>query len=129
MAGLIVAIAVPTVLTVFFVFMMALSVVLTPLYLRAGLTHDFAQTFNFRWIGNFVRRMWLEVLLVNLFLWLATAVLLPLGCLLFCYGFWLVLALLTVASGHLNWQLYELYLSRGGEPVPLRPVESSGSGV
>jgi hypothetical protein len=119
-AGLIVAIAVPAVLTAFVLFLLALSIVMTPLYLRAGLTYDFAQTFNFRWVGDFVRRMWLEVLLVNLFQWLATAVLMPLGCLLFCYGTLLATALLSIASGHLNWQLYELYLTRGGEPIPLR---------
>ncbi len=118
--GLIVAIGVPIVLTVFFTFVLLLSVVLTPMYLRAGLTQDFALTFNFRWISDFVRQMWLETLLVNLFLLLAMLVLLPLGCALFCYGFWLAMALMTVASGHLNWQLYELYLTRGGEPIPLK---------
>ena len=121
-AGLIVAVAVPAVLTAFFAFLLALSILLTPLYLRAGLTHDFAQTFNFRWVGDFVRRMWLEVLLVNLFQWLASLVLLPLGCVMFCYGMLLAAALLSISSGQLNWQLYELYLTRGGEPIPLRPV-------
>jgi hypothetical protein len=120
--GLVVAIGVPIVLTIFFALVLLLSVVLTPMYLRAGLTQDFALTFNFRWISDFVRKMWFESLLVNLFLWLAMLVVLPLGCLLFCYGFWLAWAMMVVASGHLNWQLYELYLTRGGEPIPLRSV-------
>ena len=117
---LIVGIAAPLVLTGLFVFLLAVSIVLEPLFLRAGLTQDFALTFNFRWAVDFVRRMWLETLLINLFCWLASAVLTLVGCALFCVGALVAAALMSLASGHLTWQLYELYLARGGEPIPLK---------
>jgi hypothetical protein len=117
-----VAIGVPTVLLGLLVFLLGLFVVLTPFFLRAGLTQDFALTFNFRWIGDYLRRTWIETTLVNLFLILVSPVLMSAGCALFCVGMFLVGALLTVTHAHLNWQLYELYLARGGEPIPLKPL-------
>ena len=98
------------------VFLLALSVVLLPLYLRAGLTADFAQTFQFRWVGDFLRRMWLETLLVNVFSWLAVhrSARRRLHLL---HRALVAAALMAIAGGHLTWQLYELYLARGGEPV------------
>jgi hypothetical protein len=29
---------------------------------------------------------------------------------------------MSMVQGHLHCQLYELYLARGGEPIPLRPL-------
>ena len=117
---LIVGVAAPIVLTGLFLFLLALSIVMLPLYLRAGLTQDFALTFNFRWAVDFVKRMWLETLLINLFSWLASGVMVLVGCALFCYGALVAAALMALAGGHLTWQLYELYLARGGEPIPLK---------
>jgi|SRR5262245_1388792 len=128
-AAIVLAIVVPLVATAFFLFLLGLAILLSPFYLRAGLTQDFALTFNFRWVADYIRKMWLELLLVNVFLILSMFVLLPLGCLTFCFGFLVAGALITMASGHLHWQLYELYLSRGGEPIPLKTdVHSSTSG-
>ena len=117
-----VAIGVPMVLLGLMVFLLGLFVILTPFFLRAGLTQDFALTFNFRWVGDYLRRTWIETTLVNLFLILVSPVLMSAGCALFCVGMFLVGALLTVTHAHLNWQLYELYLARGGEPIPLKPL-------
>jgi len=79
---------------------------------------------NFRWVGHYLQTMWLETTLVWLFVMLSSLVLLPLGCLLLCFGFFLAIALLTIVQGHLHCQLYELYLYRGGEPIPLRPLRA-----
>jgi hypothetical protein len=119
-AIIVAAVVVPMILTGIFLFLLALFVVFTPLLMRAGLTQDFALTFNFRWIGDFLRKMWIDTLLVNVFLMLSMLVLMPIGCAFFCYGFLVAMAFITLASAHLNWQLYELYLSRGGEPIPLK---------
>ncbi|MDX1946821.1 MAG: DUF4013 domain-containing protein [Pirellulaceae bacterium] len=116
------AVVVPIVLVIFMLLMVLMAVGLKPIMLRAGLSQDFAQTFKFAWLRDFLRRMWLETFLVNLFLLLASLVLVPLGCAVLFYGALLAAALLTVVSGHLDWQLYELYLARGGEPIPLRPL-------
>jgi Protein of unknown function (DUF4013) len=119
-AAVVLAVVAPLVVTFLFVFLLSLSIVVTPFLLRAGLSQDFGLTFNFRWIADFLRKMWLDVLFVNVFAWLSGIVLTALGCALFCYGALVAGALITLASAHLNWQLYELYLSRGGEPIPLK---------
>lgn len=129
-AAVMLAVVVPLVVTLLFLFLLSLSIVVTPFLLRAGLTQDFGLTFNFRWVADYLRKMWLEVLLVNVFASLSGIVLAVLGCALFCYGALVAGALMTLASAHLNWQLYELYLSRGGEPIPLKTaVQSSGFNV
>jgi hypothetical protein len=44
------------------------------------------------------------------------------GLLLCCVGILPATALILVAQYHLFYQLYELYLQRGGEPIPLKPL-------
>jgi hypothetical protein len=116
------ATVIPLVIIFMLVLLVALLLVLTPLLLRAGLSQDFAQAFKFVWIKDFIQRMWLETILVNLFMIFASCVLVPLGCILFCYPGLMVAMGLSIAGAHLNWQLYELYLARGGEPIPLKPL-------
>ncbi|MEX2175342.1 MAG: DUF4013 domain-containing protein [Pirellulaceae bacterium] len=116
------AIGIPLALFGLLALTVALTLVLTPLMLRAGLAQDFSQAFKFAWIKDFIRRMWLEAILVNLFMILANMILMPIGCLFFCYGGFMVAFGLTIPGAHLAWQLYELYLARGGEPIPLKPL-------
>ena len=75
-AAVMLAVVAPLVVTFLFVFLLSLSIVVTPFLLRAGLSQDFGLTFNFRWIADFLRKMWLEVLFVNVFAWLSGIVLL-----------------------------------------------------
>jgi len=93
---------------------------LTPLVLRAGLMQDFAAAFDFGWVMDFLKKTWLEIVLVSLFL-MATAFALSLvGFLALCIGVFAAQALVMMAQSHLLYQLYVLYLSRGGTPVPLK---------
>ena len=96
-------------------------ILLAPLMLRLGLTQDLAIGLNFRWWGDFLRRTWLETTISTLFVLLTGALLTTLGTALLCIGSYLAWAWVTMASTHLAWQLYELYLARGGENVPLKP--------
>ena len=43
------------------------------------------------------------------------------GVLVFCVGVYFAAVVIYFSWTHLNKQLYALYLSRGGEPVPLSP--------
>jgi hypothetical protein len=93
---------------------------LTPLVLRAGLMQDFAAAFDFGWAVDFLKKTWLEIVLVSLFL-MATAFALSLvGFLALCIGMFAAQALVALAQSHLVYQLYMLYLSRGGAPVPAK---------
>lgn len=116
------ATVIPLAIIFLLILMIGLALVLTPLLLRAGLSQDFAQAFKFAWIKDFIRRMWLETILVNLFVIMTSSVLVPLGCVLFCYPGLMVAMGLSIAGANLNWQLYELYLARGGQPIPLKPL-------
>jgi uncharacterized membrane protein len=44
------------------------------------------------------------------------------GLLVFCVGMYVALALVTLANAHIYFQLYQVYLSRGGKPIPLKSL-------
>ncbi len=96
-------------------------IVLAPLMLRLGLSQDVAIGFQLRWSVDFLRRMWPEITATTLFVLMTGAILTTLGCVLFIVGSYFAWAWATLANAHLSWQLYELYLARGGEPIPLKP--------
>lgn len=98
--------------------------VLMPLVLRAGLTQDFVKAFDFDFLQDFVRRMWIEMLLVALFLWASAIVLMIAGMLICCLGIYPAMTLMMLANAHLLYQLYEVYLVRGGQPIPLKTPTS-----
>ena len=99
--------------------MVAMMLITTPLMIRASITQDFVQSLDFRFVKRFVTLMWKEILLSSLFLMVAGIALGLAGILLFCVGIYFVNVLLYFSWTHLDKQLYQLYLSRGGEPVPL----------
>ena len=93
----------------------------TPLVLRATLTQDFVKAFDVPFVKKFITTMWMETLIAAIVAMVAAFVMVPLGILALCVGIGLAIALLSFISAHLNKQLYKLYLSRGGEAVPLSP--------
>jgi hypothetical protein len=98
----------------------ALSLVMVPLILRAGLSQDFKTAFSMEFLKDFVRRMWRQVLLAQLFLMVTSIPLTFAGMLVCCIGLYPVAALISFAQVHLHYQLYELYLERGGMEIPLK---------
>ena len=97
--------------------MMVAGILTTPLYLRAGLSGDFASAFSMEFYRDFMKRVGKEVVLAELFM-MATGTVVGLIGLLMCYiGLFPAIALLIYAHHHLEYQLYELYLERGGVPV------------
>ena len=110
------------VMMVFYLVMVsALMLVLTPLTLRASLTQDFGQSFNFAFVKRFIVLTWKETILSALFLFAASLLLCSLGALVFCIGMYFATVPVYFCWLHLHKQLYALYLSRGGEPIPLSP--------
>ncbi len=92
-----------------------------PMMLRAMLTQDFGIAFNFGFIKRFIALTWKEQILATLFLMCTGIVLAPLGMLVFCVGIYFAIGLLMFSAYHLDRQVYDLYLVRGGEPVPVSP--------
>jgi hypothetical protein len=113
------------VLTVFFylaimVLAVVISFILVPFSLRAGLMQDFRPAFSLDFAKDFFTRVWLETLLVQLFLFWSSIALMCVGILAFCVGIYPAFALIGFAHYHLLHQLYELYLERGGTAIPLK---------
>lgn len=96
-------------------------VVLTPLILRASLTQEFAAAFNFPFIKRFISLVWKETILAALFMIVATVALGAVGAIILCIGMYFAMVPAYFCMVHLQKQLYRLYLSRGGEPVPVSP--------
>jgi hypothetical protein len=103
------------------VLLIGMMVLLTPLMIRASLIQDFGQSFNLAFIKRFIALTWKETVIASLFLFAASLVLTAIGALILCIGLYFVTVPVYFCWVHLDKQLYRLYLSRGGEPVPLSP--------
>lgn len=93
------------------------SIYATPMILRAGMTQQFGEAFNFTWVNDFVRKMWLDTILSALFVVCSV-----MGLLLVTCGLaGIVLGpMIPFISTHLMYQLYAIYLGRGGMPIPTK---------
>lgn len=99
------------------------SFFLLPVVLRAGLMQDFSAGFNMPFLKKFVELTKTELAISVLVLAVAGFVTMLLGK-VFCIGLLLILAATPVVNyawAHLAKQLYTLYVSRGGEPLPISP--------
>ncbi len=112
----------------FMALLIAVGIVSLPMWLRAGLTQDFAEAFRFDFIRDFIRTVWKEMLLTALFLFGTSLVVTMTGMLLCCVGIYPAGALVMLAIAHLNCQLYQAYLSRGGTPIPVKSTVASQLG-
>jgi Protein of unknown function (DUF4013) len=96
------------------------NLTLVPLTLRVGLSQDLASAFSWSFVKDFIARVWRPTLLAGIFLFFSQFVVTLVGFAMCCIGFYVVMALPVFAQYHLYFQLYELYLERGGTPIPLR---------
>lgn len=111
------------------VLVVGMMVLLTPLTIRASLTQEFATAFNFTFIKRFIALTWKETIIGSLFLFAAGLVLTAIGAIIFCVGIYFATVVVYFCWVHLQKQLYRLYLSRGGEPVPVSPKLRDGVGA
>ena len=106
---------------VYLLFIVGFMLVLKPFFLRSILTQDFAAAFNLRFAVRFLQLTWRECVLASLFLAVASWVLMIAGMMILCVGMYLAMGPVYYMMMHLDQQVYQLYLARGGEPVPLNP--------
>jgi len=110
-------------LSMFFVFAVlffACQFVTVPMVLRAGLSQDFGSAFSTTFLRDFLARVWKEQLLSFVFLMITGPFLFLAGFLLLFVGLYAAGAVMMLAQIHFQYQLYELYLERGGTPIPLK---------
>lgn len=105
---------------VFAVLMLVIQIVSLPMLLRAGLSQDFASAFSIAYVRDFLSRVWKELLLSLLFLWVTAPFVLLAGLLLLFIGLYPATVVILFAQFHFHYQLYELYLQRGGTPIPYK---------
>jgi hypothetical protein len=87
--------------------------------LRSGLAQDFAEGFNLDFLKSFLARVWKELLLGSLFLAMTGILAVLVGAAVFCVGVYFAASLLMLAQAHIWYQIYQIYLARGGKPIPL----------
>lgn len=105
------------------IFVVNLAVVV-PVMIRAILLQDFVKAFDVEFIKKFATSTWKELLLSALFVYVASLALGGIGLLALCIGVLPASVLMTYSYHHLIRQLYDLYIARGGEPVPVNPLLS-----
>ena len=118
--GISASIVVPLVILFILAVTIALRLVLNPLILKASLSGDGGDLFDFSFMTDFVKRTWRETIWEVLWVYVTFPVVLILGLLCCIVGVLPALAWTMMADAHTNWQLYEIYLARGGRPVRLK---------
>lgn len=97
------------------------QLLITPLMLRATITQDFSSAFNLRFAKSFLSLTWKELSASMLFM-LGVGLCLMILAVVTCYIGAIIAAPVAMFSWHhLQKQLYQLYLARGGEAVPPSP--------
>jgi uncharacterized protein DUF4013 len=109
------------VLLSFAVIMVVASFLLVAMLLKSGLAQDFVAGFDFPWIFDFLKKMWVDMIVAGLFLGATGFVLEMLGVCAACIGLLFVFPIILMAYAHLLFQLYAVYLARGGIPVLVKP--------
>ncbi len=103
-----------------------MQIYMVPMTLRASLEQDFGKSFQWQFIKSFTKTVRKELILAMLFLTASSFVLALAGMCVFIVGVYAAAALITFAHYHLMLQLYLLYLSRGGEAIPIKDAPSFG---
>jgi len=120
-----------------FLVSMGLSVimmmVMTPAIIRVGLSQDMSKLFEMAWMRDFFKRMRGDLFKAAMF-GMCNQFVMSLGILATCgLGVFFFLPASLISQQNFQFQLYELYLRRGGEPITLKEptptAEAAWSGV
>lgn len=94
--------------------------IITPMCIRAALTQDIGEGFRIAWAWDFFQRTKLEMILTAFFLFLSAVAAEIVGLLMCCVGILFTMMIVAYGQAFFAYQLYQLYLSRGGEPVQIK---------
>ncbi|MCE7884021.1 MAG: hypothetical protein DYH08_09210 [Actinobacteria bacterium ATB1] len=81
------------------------------------MSQDLGVAFRLSWMKSFIAKVWKEQLLSQLFLMFTAMILVMLGMLLCFVGVYPAATIVLLAQAHFYFQLYRLFLARGGEPL------------
>jgi hypothetical protein len=97
--------------------MLLMMMLIGTITIRAMICQDFQKSFDIAWCVSFIRLTFKEAVLSALTLMAMGIGIYLVGTAMFCVGIVPAAGLLSGAAMHLLAQWYELFLSRGGEPV------------
>lgn len=110
----------------YLVVIIGFNLLIIPLMLRATITQGFGEAFDLGFMRKFLSLVWVDLLMAALFM-LLLAFCMMIITVVTCYIGGLAAApVFFFTWHHLQKQLYQLYLARGGEPVPLSPKLNDG---
>jgi hypothetical protein len=119
--GVVIGSIIAMMIVVYFAVMVVWSMARVPLYLRAGLGRDFVSAFSVRFFKDFIRRVGTELIVAQVFLFVGSLILTLIGVLACYVGLYPAMVVAIMASHYMDYELYELYLERGGSAiVPVR---------
>lgn len=119
-APVVFVIGIPIIVVLAILVAVACHVFMVPFLLRSALTQDIGASLDFEFAKDFVSKMWKETILAGLFLLVVGVAAELLGLLLLCVGLLFTMPFVSFAKTHLSMQLYRLYISRGGQKIPLK---------
>lgn len=100
------------------VFMLMYQLIVTPMMIASTVTQDFKSAFRKKFLLDFMSLVWREQI-VSLFFMFGLGLCLMVITVITCYIGMFFAAPITMFSWyHLQKQIYQLYLSRGGEAIP-----------
>ena len=87
---------------------------------RAELSEELGKTLSFSGIWGYIKKTWLTTLGASFVYGMMASIVIFLG--LICCYFGVFPAAIIVGTGmvHLRFQIYQKYLARGGEPIPVK---------
>ncbi|QDV23668.1 DUF4013 domain-containing protein [Aureliella helgolandensis] len=100
-----------------------LSIASIPFILRSMVCQDFLPAFDVGWALEFVSKMFWEILVSGIIFGILSMAILFAGLLLCGVGYFPACGIVLAGAMHMLAQWYEIFLSRGGTPIP--PSDSS----
>lgn len=91
---------------------------------RAYLTEDFGPAMNLSKIMQYAGAVWKRVLIAYLIFLPLSFVLMFVGMAALYVGMYPAMVIMNLAWVYITWEIYQLYLQEGGEPIPMKdPLE------
>ena len=106
----------PMVLMAFLFGAIAFSM-LAPLCLRAGLANDLSEGLKINWAIDVVKMMWPTMLLMLVYMIIVGLLAYLVGVLMCFVGVFFTMSWVQLVTADLAAQAYDIYLSKGGEPI------------
>lgn len=102
-----------------FLMSVILGLLVSPIVLRVGISNRFEEITNFKWAMSMFKMMWPQMLIGSIVIGILSVVIMLLGAAVCCVGMIPAQGYILCMTFHLQRQWYEIFVTKGGEPIPL----------